>query len=56
MNVAQERPGAPNAAEHPLSQREREFCARNGGYVVECGGAPPLFKVYWEIALVWSDG
>src|SRR5205809_1969387 len=43
--VEQERPDDLRAAEHRRTpKRKREFCARNGGYVVECGGAPPLFK------------
>src|SRR5439155_25870282 len=50
-------PDAPRAAEHRRTpRRKRELCARNGGHVVECGGAPPLFKTYWEVTRVWSDG
>src|SRR5438874_5718564 len=55
LNVAHKRPDDPKAAEHRRTpRREREFCARNGGYVLECGGAPPPFETYWVITHVWS--
>ena len=45
INVAQESPDDPKAAKRRRTpRRKREFRVWNGGYVSECGGAPPLFK------------
>jgi hypothetical protein len=55
--IEQERLDVPKAAEHRHTpQRDRHSTRRVLSCVLECGGAPPLSRRYWDLTRVWSDG